>query len=154
MTTINEALLLQNNQGKTQASSKSTLGKDDFLKILIAQLQNQDPSNPMDDREFIAQMSQFSSLEQMTNMNQSIQNFVNLQTSQNLIQHSELIGKKVQWKREEQVDEYRTETVYSDSVVTSVKLDTDGQLRILLDDDRWVTNDQIVQISKKDEPVE
>lgn len=154
MTTINEALLLQNNQGKTQASSKSTLGKDDFLKILIAQLQNQDPSNPMDDREFIAQMSQFSSLEQMTNMNQSIQNFVNLQTSQNLIQHSELIGKKVQWKREEQVDEYRTKTVYTDSIVTSVKLDTDGQLRILLDDDRWVTNDQIVQISKKDEPVE
>lgn len=52
-------------QGKRPSQN---LGKDDFIKILITQLTHQDPTAPMEDKEFIAQMAQFSSLEQMTNM--------------------------------------------------------------------------------------
>jgi flagellar basal-body rod modification protein FlgD len=50
----------------------AALDKDDFLKLLITQLSHQDPTQPMGDKEFVAQMAQFSSLEQMTNMSNAL----------------------------------------------------------------------------------
>jgi flagellar basal-body rod modification protein FlgD len=78
---------------KDGAKSVNTLGKDDFLKLLITQLQNQDPTRPLEDKEFIAQMAQFSSLEQMVEMNKTLGNLItdyrtNLSTS--------LLGKQVE----------------------------------------------------------
>ena len=59
------------NEGKG-AKANVALDKNDFLKILITQLSHQDPTQPMDDKAFIAQMAQFSSLEQMTNMSDGL----------------------------------------------------------------------------------
>lgn len=56
---------------------KTDLDKDAFLRLLTTQLANQDPLNPMEDREFIAQLAQFSSLEQMQNLNKNVENLSN-----------------------------------------------------------------------------
>lgn len=72
---------------------KSILGKDDFLKILVTQLANQDPSSPLQDKDFIAQMATFSSLEQMTNLNIAFGKFANSQINQ----YTAAIGKEISW---------------------------------------------------------
>lgn len=69
------------------------LGKDDFLKLLITQLSNQDPTSPMEDTQFISQMAQFSSLEQMTNMNES---FNKMAAIINSSQATSTLGKTVE----------------------------------------------------------
>ncbi len=74
---------------------KTTLGKDDFLKLLVSQLQNQDPLNPMESTEFTAQLAQFSSLEQLTNMNKNLDYLLLYQTSINNAQAVGFIGKTV-----------------------------------------------------------
>jgi flagellar basal-body rod modification protein FlgD len=58
--------------------SNTGLDRNDFLKILITQLSHQDPTQPVEDKEFIAQMAQFSSLEQITNMNEGLSKVADL----------------------------------------------------------------------------
>lgn len=54
------------------SSEVGALGKNDFLNMILVQLQNQDPLNPMDNSEFATQLAQFSTLEQMTNMSEQL----------------------------------------------------------------------------------
>ena len=70
-----------------------SLGKDDFMKILIAQLTHQDPTAPMKDTEFIAQMAQFSTLEQMTNMSSDFNKLSGILSTSRAL---ELLGRTVE----------------------------------------------------------
>jgi len=76
------------------------MGKEDFLKLLTTQLQYQDPLSPADPKDFVAQLSQFSSLEQLINLNTTMGNlstsFQTLQSSQQMSQGLSLLGKTVQ----------------------------------------------------------
>jgi flagellar basal-body rod modification protein FlgD len=87
------------NTTTSQSKGKSILGKDDFLKMMLAQLKNQDPLNPMDGTEYAAQLAQFSSLEQLSNMNSKLESSINanyqLTQSINNTMTAALIGKEV-----------------------------------------------------------
>lgn len=79
--------------GTTPATgSQQILGKDDFLKLMLTQMQYQDPLNPMDNQAMISQMSQFSQVEQMTNLNN---NFVNSAMVTQFTDATNLLGKEV-----------------------------------------------------------
>ena len=73
----------------------NTLGKDEFFQMLIAQLKYQDPLNPMDGTDFTAQLAQFSSLEQLSNMNSSLETVAANQLLTNQVEAVTLIGKDV-----------------------------------------------------------
>jgi len=77
------------------ASTKNVMGKDEFLKMLFAQLKNQDPLNPMDSTAFTAQLAQFSSLEQLQNINTQLSSFTKQQQSLGSTQAVNLIGREV-----------------------------------------------------------
>ncbi|WP_252503603.1 flagellar hook assembly protein FlgD [Sporosarcina sp. Marseille-Q4943] len=94
---ITESMFLLNKQRDQRKTGPDTMGKDAFMKILIAQLQNQDPTNPMKDNEFIAQMAQFSSLEQTMNLASAFEKFAEAQNQSQLIQYNQFVGKNVRW---------------------------------------------------------
>jgi flagellar basal-body rod modification protein FlgD len=101
---INSSYLLSNHQKERKSSGSDVLGKDDFLKILMTQLQNQDPLNPMQDKDFIAQMATFSTLEQITNMGKSIDRFVQSEEQNRMISYSQFAGKEITWHKIESVE--------------------------------------------------
>lgn len=76
----------------TQTQSAQTLGYDAFLKLLVAQMQNQDPTKPMDSTEFVAQLASFSNVEQNVKLNAKLDALI---TATALNQADALIGKYV-----------------------------------------------------------
>ena len=78
-----------------QALSKQTVTQDDFLKLLIAQLQNQDPLQPMDNQQFAVQLATFNSLEQLIGINGKLGSLQTSQGAMNQFSAASLIGKEV-----------------------------------------------------------
>lgn len=128
-----------NSQGKTTVNNE--LGKDAFLQLLVTQLRYQDPLEPQDNSEFVAEMAQFSTLEQMSNMSSELEKINtlvgNIDTSVLVGQLSNMIGKGVDWLEETAyADEEGNPQVDSQTlsgVITGVTV-ADGTTRITVKD--------------------
>src|SRR5438874_821698 len=92
---VSPSTLISTDQSNAPGSTRTpvkTLNQDDFLKLVMAQMTNQDPLNPQKDTEFIAQMTQFSALEQSKSMQLDI---ARLQTDQQFMQANAVLGRVV-----------------------------------------------------------
>jgi len=76
-------------------SGEDGLGKDDFLKLLVAQLQNQDPMKPLESTDFTAQLAQFSGLDQLFDINTQLQALQATQASSNRLDTVGFLGREV-----------------------------------------------------------
>jgi flagellar basal-body rod modification protein FlgD len=98
--TVTSSSLLKNvsryEDVKDQAKkTNEEMGKQDFLTLFTAQLQNQNPLEPVKNEAFVAQLAQFSQLEALTNMQTSLDTFVTAMSSERMLGSAALIGKKV-----------------------------------------------------------
>lgn len=114
------------------------LGQDAFFKILITQLQNQDPLNPMEDREFVSQMAEFSSLEKTEKLYSLLEDKL---SSNQVINNSHLIGKEIT---------ANVENVNLKGVVESIKSQGD-QIFAALDNGSEVDISYITQVQEVSE---
>lgn len=134
---------------KKQTVSNNSMDKDMFMKILIAQLSNQDPTAPMEDKEFIAQMAQFSSLEQMQSIGKGMETMILNQHAGALMTYSNLIGKDVSYTPSLNA-EGETSSTEETATVLSVKRDGVDVIAELSNGKRVSVYD-LTQIKSKEE---
>lgn len=147
MTTKIDSSLYLSNLKQDRKTGNDVLGKDDFLKILMTQLQNQDPMNPMEDKDFIAQMATFTSLEQMTNMNSTLEKFVTSQKGEQLLKYSSMIGKEVEYSFKTE-DENGNEIINKgQGIVTSVSQKS-GYIELELKGGTKIYSDEILKVKE------
>ncbi|MFK7695833.1 flagellar hook capping FlgD N-terminal domain-containing protein [Paenibacillus sp. HJGM_3] len=102
----------------SRKTGSSNLGRDEFLKILVTQISHQDPTQPLQDKEFIAQMAQFTSVEQLSNMATEMR-----MLRQSIGWSSSLIGKSINWTL---IDPESQQEVVKSGQVTAINI-KDGQ---------------------------
>lgn len=87
---------VSNSNTESRVVNEDTLSKDSFLQLLVLQMQNQDPLEPMDNADMLAQLAQFSSLEAQTNLNKSFEQISGNIDQLNFISASQMLGKFVE----------------------------------------------------------
>lgn len=140
MSSIQAALNQTNNEFNSALSkqSGSNLDKDSFMLLLVTQFKYQDPLNPMDDKEFIAQMAQFSSLEQLMNLNTSMEGLTTATNNQQMVNATSYIGKLV--------------SVSGNTIGKSTAANADGKMETSISTFRYAFGDNVVKgtLSVKD----
>ena len=114
-----------------------TLGQDEFLGLLVTQMRNQDPLKPVSDTEFIAQLAQFSSLEQTKAMSSDI---AQLRQSSAFTQAAALMGK--------QVSLLSGENTFTKGIVTDLAV-KDGEVRLIINDKAYELG-QVVSVNSEE----
>jgi flagellar basal-body rod modification protein FlgD len=117
-------------------SAMEEVSQDKFLKLLVIQLSKQDPLNPMKNTEFMAQMAQFSALEQMTRVNKQISTLATVNTQ---LQAHQFLGKNITYRYGELGKEYK-------GVVNSIKFNENGNTLLVVNEDEITIRD-IVRIN-------
>ena len=112
------------------------LGQNEFLELLVTQMRNQDPMQPVSDTEFIAQMAQFSSLEQTKTMSADI---TKLRQGNDFLQATNLLGKEVRLSL--------GDMAFTKGIVTDLNV-KDGEARIIVGDKTY-TLDQVNSVSSE-----
>ncbi|WP_342469869.1 flagellar hook assembly protein FlgD [Ureibacillus sp. FSL K6-3587] len=150
-TIISGDYYLSNAKKAEKRTGSSVLGKDDFLKILITQLQHQDPTNPVDDKDFIAQMAQFSSLEQMQNLTKVMESLLESQQETQLMAYINFVGKEVKWHEiTDELDEKGLPIINEgQSVITEIKF-KNGSPIFVTEDGKELEAGNISSVVQKD----
>ena len=117
---VTSATTATSSSAASQASAKASIDYDSFLKLLIAQMKNQDPTDPMDASEQIAQLATFSQVEQSIQMNSNLETLI---TGNALTNASSYIGKTITSADEKTTGVVASVRVYSDTMVATT---TDG----------------------------
>jgi len=145
MTTVNGSnysSYTSNTTDEVNTKNNQTLMKDDFLKLFITQLKNQDPLSPVDDSQFLAQLAQFSSLEQMSNVAESVEalnkNMTALTSQSLLVQGAAMIGKEAIGIGEDGLE--------VSGIISSVKLNG-AALQVVIGD-KLIDMENIVEIKE------
>lgn len=128
---------------KAVREHSTSLGQHEFLQILIAQLRHQDPLQPMEDRDFIAQMAQFSSVEQMMNMASEVKLL-----RQSMGISSDLIGKNVSWY---DVNDSGTGLVSRSGIVEAITFNQGNQFVVV--DGQMIPIDELIKVWVGEEPI-